>query len=334
MKNKKLILCISSLAAITFLTTGCKDAKVKDGQEVAVSVKGTKITATEYYNQIKTNNISKLIDMIDHGLFDEKYKTDAEEDKSVETQIEQLKSNYGSDESTFNNILTQYFGVNNEEELEKMLRLEYKRNLAVEDYIKDSIKDDEIQKYYDENIFGDIKASHILIKTTVSSDATTEEKEKAEEEALKKAKEIIKKLDKGEDFAKLAKKYSDDTSNASNGGDLGYFSTDEMVEEFSNAAKTLKKNEYTKEPVKTEYGYHIILKTGEKSKPKLKEVKSEIKEKITEQRLSNDSTLYYQTLMDIREDNNIKWNDSKLKKQYKEFMEKLIETASNSSTTK
>ena len=334
MKNKKLILCISSLAAITFLTTGCKDAKVKDGQEVAVSVKGTKITATEYYNQIKTNNISKLIDMIDHGLFDEKYKTDAEEDKSVETQIEQLKSNYGSDESTFNNILTQYFGVNNEEELEKMLRLEYKRNLAVEDYIKDSIKDDEIQKYYDENIFGDIKASHILIKTTVSSDATTEEKEKAEEEALKKAKEIIKKLDKGEDFAKLAKKYSDDTSNASNGGDLGFFSTDAMVEELSNAAKTLKKNEYTKEPVKTEYGYHIILKTGEKSKPKLKEVKSEIKEKITEQRLSNDSTLYYQTLMDIREDNNIKWNDSKLKKQYKEFMEKLIETASNSSTTK
>ena len=333
MKNKKLILCISSLAVITLFTTGCKDAEVKDGQEVAVSVKGAKITATEYYNQIKTNNISELIDMIDHGLFDEKYKTDEEEDEAVETQIEQLKSNYGSDESTFNNILTQYFGVNNEEELEEMLRLEYKRNLAVEDYIKDRIKEDEIQKYYDDNISGDIKASHILIKTTVSSDATTEEKEEAEKEALEQAKKIIKKLDKGEDFAKLAKKYSDDTSNASNGGDLGYFSTDEMVEEFSNAAKELKKNEYTKEPVKTEYGYHIILKTGEKSKPKLKEVKDEIKEKIKEQRLSDDPTLYYRTLIDIREDNNIKWNDSKLKKQYKEFMDKLIETASSSSTT-
>ena len=86
------------------------------------------------------------------------------------------------------------------------------------------------------------------------------------EEALNKAKEVIKKLNDGADFAKLAKEYSSDSSNASKGGDLGYFNTGDMAEEFETAAYKLKLNEYTKEPVKTKFGYHIILKTGEKGK--------------------------------------------------------------------
>lgn len=334
MKRKKLILCLSSILIISIITSGCgKTVEIKDGSKVAVSVKGGKITATEYYNEIKNSNISKLIDMIDHNLFDKKYKSDDKEDETVKNQISQLKSNYGNDENTFQNVIKQYFGVENEEELESMLRLEYKRNEAVEDYIKDNIKDDEIKKYYDDEITGDIKASHILIKTSVKSDATSDEKEEAEKKAKEKAEKIIKELDDGKDFAKLAKKYSDDEATANNGGDLGYFSPDEMVEEFSEAAKKLKKDEYTKKPVKTEYGYHIILKTGEKDKPKLSEVKDEIKEKLTEQKLSADSSLHYQTLVDIREKNNIKWNDDELKKQYDELMNQLIKSASTSSAS-
>ena len=85
----------------------------------------------------------------------------------------------------------------------------------------------------------------------------------------KKLKDLIKKLNDGEDFATLAKENSDDTGSAANGGDLGYFNKGEMVKEFEDAAYNLKVNEYTKEPVKTTYGYHIILKTGEKDKAKL-----------------------------------------------------------------
>ena len=91
-----------------------------------------------------------------------------------------------------------------------MLRLEYKRNEAVEDYVEDNLSDDEIQEYYDENTIGDIKASHILITPDVDSNATDDEQEKAEEEAKKQAEKIIKKLEDGEDFADLAKEYSDD----------------------------------------------------------------------------------------------------------------------------
>jgi peptidyl-prolyl cis-trans isomerase C len=71
------------------------------------------------------------------------------------------------------------------------------------------------------------------------------------------AKAIIKDLDKGGDFAELAKKHSKDPG-AKNGGDLGFFSAGEMVPEFSEAAFKLKKGEYTKTPVKTQFGWHII----------------------------------------------------------------------------
>lgn len=333
MKNKKLILSISCLLLISLFVTGCKqEIELKDGAKVAVSVDGGKITANEYYEKIKENNVAELIDMIDHQLFDEKYPTSDDETKKVEDQIAQLKESY-PDEETLNSILNQYFGVNTEKELEELLRLEYKRELAVKDFIADNLKDDEIEKYYKEKIYGEVSAKHILIIPSVSDDAEEDEIAQAETEAEKTAKDIIKKLEKGEKFDDLAKKYSQDTASATNGGDLGYFELDEMVDEFSNAVKELKVDEYSKEPVKTSYGYHIILKTGEKEKPELKDVKEEIKEKITLQRLNEDVTLYYQTLIDIREANNIKWNDTMLEDKYNDLMEQLIESAKASATT-
>ena len=330
MKKNKLLICLSAILSISLITTGCgKDIEVKNGSKVAVSTKGNKITATEYYEEIKEENITKLIDMIDKGLLNKKYPKTDDEDKQVENQINQIKSYYGSDETTYNNILKQYFGVDSEKELEEQLRLEYKRNQAVKDYVLKSIKDDEVKKYYEENTYGQVKASHILIKADVASDASDEDKEKAEAAAKEKAENIIKKLDKGEDFAKLAKKNSDDEGTASNGGDLGYFDLDDMVSEFSDAVKELKKNEYTKEPVKTEYGYHIILKTGQKSKPKLDDVKDEIKEKLRDEKLNNDNALYYEALRDYREEQKIKFNDDTLKKAYENYMKELIENASS-----
>ena len=334
MKKKGIIISISVLLLLSVLTTGCgKDIEVKNGSKVAVSVKEGKISATEYYEKMKESNISTLIDMIDKEIFDEMFKDKdtKEEDESINKQIEQIKSYYGEDEESYKSIIKQYFGVESEDELKDKLRLDYRRNKAVEEYIIKNIKDDEIKKYYDDNITGEIKASHILISVDVKSDATDEEKTKAEEKALKEAKDIIKKLDKGEDFSKLAKKSSDDKATATNGGDLGYFQPSDMTESFADAVKELKVKEYTKEPVKTEYGYHIILKTGEKDKPKLDEVKDDIKEKIKTEKLESNKSLYYETLMEIRNDSKITWNDTTLKNAYNEYMDKLIENAKNAS---
>ena len=331
MKKKKTIIALSTLLAVTLLATGCgKEIEVKNGSKVAVSVSSDKFSATEYYEKIKEHNISILIEMIDHSLFDKKYKKDNKETEEIDKQVNQIKNYYGEDEEKFNNVVKQYFGVENEKELREMLSLEYKRKLAVEDYIKDNLKDSEIKDYYNNNIFGQVKASHILISLDVEDSASDEEKAEADKKAKEEAEKEIKELNDGKKFATLAKKYSKDTASATNGGDLGYFDLDDMVEEFSNAVKELKVDEYTKEPVKSQFGYHIILKTGEKDKPKLKEVKDDIKDTLCEQKLNNDSALYYESLIKVREKKKISWNDDKLKKAYDDYMNKLKDSTKNS----
>ena len=309
-----------------FLVTGCGNNAKLSGN--LVKLKGVKITTNEYYDSIKKDHIQELVNMIDHKLFDEKYAESDAENEYVENQISTIKKNYANnDDETFEKIIPQYFGVNTKEELEQNIHLDYKRNLAVNDFIEDNLKDKEIEAYYEANIFGEMKASHILIKSNATADSTSEEKANAEKKALKQAKEIISKLKSGESFEKLAKKYSEDDATRSNGGDLGYFELDTMVEPFSNALKDLKVDEYTKEPVKTQYGYHIILKTGEKEKPSLDDSKSKIKALLRNEKLEADPKLHYQTLIDIRKDKKIKWNDSTMKKAYDDLMNELLENA-------
>jgi len=326
MKNKKLFVVLSTIALASIAITGCgKKAELKDGAEVAVSVKGSQITATEYYEQIKKDNISSLIDMIDHDLLDEDYKTDDAENKAVKSQMDQIKSYYGSNESTYKSILLQYFGVNNDEEFEELLRLEYKRNKAVKDYISSNLTDKEIEKYYNDNIYGEIKASHILISVDVSDDATDDEKKEADEVAKKKAQEVIEKLKNGEKFSDLAKEYSTDTSNNEKGGDLGYFDPNDMVDEFKEAVLKLKNDEYTTEPVKTKFGYHIILRVDQKEKESLDSLKDSIKETLASQKISDDNSVYYESLVKFRESKELKWNDTELEKSYNDYMNNLIE---------
>ena len=326
MKNKKLFVVLSTIALASIAITGCgKKAELKDGAEVAVSVKGSQITATEFYEQIKKDNISSLIDMIDHDLLDEDYKTDEAENKAVKSQMDQIKNYYGSNESTYKSILLQYFGVNNDEEFEELLRLEYKRNKAVKDYISANLTDKEIEKYYNDNIYGKIKASHILISVDVSDKATDDEKKEADEVAKKKAQEVIEKLKNGEKFSDLAKKYSTDTSNNEKGGDLGYFDPNDMVDEFKEAVLKLKNDEYTTEPVKTKFGYHIILRVDQKEKESLDSLKDFIKEKLASQKISDNNSVYYESLVKFRESKELKWNDTELEKSYNDYMNNLIE---------
>jgi peptidyl-prolyl cis-trans isomerase C len=118
------------------------------------------------------------------------------------------------------------------------------QGVYVDRLIKTASTEEKLRQRYDADIKASspqeqVDARHILVKT--------------EEEA----KAIIAQLDKGADFAKLAKEKSLDSSKE-NGGDLGFFSREEMVPPFSEAAFNLKKGEYTKTPVHSDYGWHVI----------------------------------------------------------------------------
>ena len=209
----------------------------------------------------------------------------------------------------------------------------YLRNLATEDYAKSLIKEKSIKNYYKNSIVGDIEASHILITPDVKDDMTDDEKKKAEEAALKEAKDIIKKLDEGAKFADLAKEYSDDEGSAKDGGALGKFNKGDMVESFEKAAYALEVNKYTKEPVESEYGYHIILKTKEHEKAALEDVKEEIIETLSKEKLSTDKTISIDALSNLRKEYEFEITDDKLASQYRKYMNNLLQQATQTTTT-
>ncbi len=330
---KKVIKLTGCALAIVlcFLVTGCgNNAELKDNHTVVSTDEG-KISADTLYEELRDKyGINVLVDMIDHQLLDEKYKTDDVEEETINSQIEQMKSQYNNDEEAFQAAITQYLGVEDEDELRDMLSLEYKRNLAIEDHVEDSITDDEIEKYYNDEVIGDIKVRHILISPEVNDDMSTEEKQEAEDKAKKEAEDLIKQLDDGADFEELAKKYSDDTGSAKNGGLIDYFNKDDNMDEaFLNASIDLKKGEYTEEPVKSSYGYHIILKVDQKDKPKLKKVKDDIIKTLAEDKLNDDPALKYNALIEIREKAGIDFKDDSLKKDYDDLMKQLIDSVSS-----
>lgn len=122
----------------------------------------------------------------------------------------------------------------------------------------------EIDKYYNEHkseyTNAQVKASHIIIKT--QNDDGTEMSQDKVDSAKKQIDEIYKKIKAGEDFAKLAKQYSQDASKDA-GGDLGFFSKGQMVKEFEEVAFSMKVGEVS-EPFKTKYGYHVVKLTDKK----------------------------------------------------------------------
>lgn len=93
-----------------------------------------------------------------------------------------------------------------------------------------------------------------------------------------------------------------------------------MVDEFFEAALKLNVGEYTKEPVKTQYGYHIILKTEQKEKPALESVKDEIIEALAKEKLNANSKLSYEALIKTREKAGMTIEDKELKKQYENYV--------------
>lgn len=338
--KKKILIALLILGC----TAGCgKVPKLSDGKEAVVSFENTKISISvdDLYNEIKEKYaLSSLIDMIDRSILLKEYpKNDSDAKKYAEDQLTSIKKYYVDDNGKYDeksllSALSKYYGINSIDEFKEMLKLTYYRNQAVDDYAKNSITDKQIQKYYDKEFVGDISCKHILIAPKTTNSMTDKEKKAAEEEALKTAKEVIKKLNDGAKFDDLAKEYSNDDSNKDKGGDLGYFNKGDMVSEFETAAYALKLNKYTTTPVKTKFGYHIILKTGEKEKEALDKVKDTIITTLADKAKEDDNTMQINALVELRKKYGMKIEDSSLSKQYSTYISNQMLQAQSNKTTK
>ena len=167
-------------------------------------------------------------------------------------------------------------------------------NAYFESEVINKITDEEVRARYDKELAAtppqnEIRARHILVKT------------------IEEAKDIIKQLDGGASFEDLAKAKSTDGA-AAQGGDLGYFSSGQMVPEFEKAALALDVGAYTKEPVQTQFGFHVVKVEDKRAKaqPEFDKVKDQVRNIVLQEN-------YVKSVKAIREELKVEYVDAELK---------------------
>mgnify|MGYP001561057589 CR=1 FL=1 len=233
-------------------------------------------------DKMKDFRIKVLQDLITTELlFQEGKKQKIKDlDQQVDETYKKLRANLPKEED-FQAALKEHNMTEKDlrKDIEKGVRIQKVVDGQVEKIKKNvSVSEQDIKSFYNDAANKDkfmqkesVKASHILVR--VGKDATKEDDTKAQ----KKIKDLLKRAKKGEDFAKLAKENSEDPSAAQNSGELGYFSTEDMVPEFAKVAFALKPGEIS-DVVKTSFGYHVIK--CEDKKPEQMTPYDEVKDKI------------------------------------------------------
>ena len=198
----KKTLIVLGTVLLVFGSLGCeKKTELKGGEDELVTFKDSKlnISTNDLYEKLKDKyGINFLIDMIDTNILNKEYEDSDSINDYVDIQVNSLR-NYYKTETEFLEYINNY-GYKNVDELKEYFKLNYKRNLVVKDYLKTLISDDDITNYYNDKITGDIEAKHILVEVKTTDSMTEDEKRTTKEDALKKAKEAITKLNEGKTF--------------------------------------------------------------------------------------------------------------------------------------
>ena len=340
MKKKVLILGVCSL----FLCGCGKIPALSNGDEAVVTFKdGDMISANDFYEEIKNSfGLDTLLNMIDKYIFEAEFPDEMENGEAyAEAAIDQLRTNYETEEELLQAL--QYYGYQTVEAYQNFVYISYMQNVAIEAYVKNNITEEELQDYYDNDVYPDMTISHILITPDVTDDMSDEEKEEAENTAKEEIENIIDELneakDNGEDiettFAKLAKEYSEDDDTKDDGGNLGEInigSLDSNYDELIKAANSLKDGEYSTEVITTELGYHVILKTKTGEKASYDDSVDTMKDAITEDKLNSDQSLMVDAIRYYRDLYELDIVDSELDNQYSIYMNNLINTYENTSS--
>lgn len=263
-------------------------AMISSMDKTIASIDGEKINEDELYDALVAGYGADTLDLL---ITNKLVELEAEKagikikDEEIQKEIDVMVESYGDEKSLKEQLEASGSSM---DALKKDIVVYLQTKKLVEPRI--TVTDDEISTYFEDNkdTFAQaeqVEASHILV------------------EDEKTAKKVAKELAAGGDFAKLAAEYSTDTETADNGGSLGYFGKGDMVVEFEDVAFNLDKNKVS-DPVKTEYGYHIIKVTGKKEakKANLEDSKEVIKETLLSERLQEEYPVW---LAEVKKDHDI-----------------------------
>lgn len=326
--------CVIILLVAVLIFTLCvkRVPLTSKGEEIVATIKGKKVTADELYLSLKdATGKDQLLNIIDEFIADKEVTITEDDEKYVQEIVDyyvEYAEYYETDLATFLANYVGITGISTEKEFSEFVLKDYKKTLAVQKYIGEKADEKDLKEYYKENFSDTLTAKHILIEI----DKEAEDAEKADEEAYEKAVKLIKKLNDTDSkkldkkFEELAEKNSDDTGTYANGGLVENFKKSEVEKEFYEAAYKLKDGEYTKEPIKTTYGYHIILKVSSTPVEKYEDIVADVKKAYAEAELANDSTLLTLKWEELRNEYKLSIKDDFIKKSYKEALDSVKNT--------
>ena len=239
------------------LVLGACGKKSPDDSKVLASVNGETITEKDYEDYLRARQAQQPP------------IPDKEKEKKVvlDEMVNRVLLVHSAVDQKVDQELDVYFQI-------KRQRENVLARAMLRKYLKDNpISDDEVQKRFEQEMQkadkNEYRARHILVRS--------------EEEA----KEIIAQLKKGASFNALAQKKSIDVRSGKQGGDLGWFSQDVIVPEFFNAVTTMKKGEISQEPVKSDFGFHVIKAEGSRPRkmPTFDQAKGNIRQLVQQERV-------------------------------------------------
>ena len=327
--SKKVVLLLLCVA----LATGCgkKIPKLKDGKEAVVTFDGkAKISVDDLYTEMKNGYaLQTLINMIDKQILEDKYKKNVDDAKAyADATIKTYEEQYGDQ---LPNLLGQSV-----DSYRNTLYLNKLQENAVLDYAKKQVEEKEIKEYYKNKIVGDVEVSHILITADVKDDMSEAEKTIAEDAAKAKAEELIAELKDAKDvkakFEELAKANSKDEATSSNGGSLGYINygtVSDNYEPLIDEALKIKNGTVSTKAIKTSLGYHVILRTNQKDKASMDDVKDTIIEKLAEEKKSSDSAITVKAMQELRKEYKVEIQDTELQEQYSKYIQNALSQSNN-----
>lgn len=288
-KSLKTLLLIAAFSGVALTATGCS--------KTVANYKGVKITQEDFYNKVKKSPAGQAIlaNMIINRTLQQQYGSQVSK-KKVNTAYDNARKQYGA---RFEMVLQQ----------NGMTPEAYKESIQTNLLLQAALKDIKpITKAQEKKAWKEyqpkVRVQHILV-----------EKEDT-------AKKVIEELGKGASFKDLAKKYSTDTGTSKNAGKIEPFdSSDTTLDaDFKEAAFKLKTGEYTKKPVKTQFGYHIIKMIKHPSKGSFQSHKSEIIARIY-QKMAQDQNVIKSVLGVVLKRANVNIKDNDLKNVLTQYMD-------------
>lgn len=264
---------VSLVLAVLLIVVLIKPPFVSNKAEAVATVNGVEITKDRLFDELAASGGEQaLTNLINQELVNQEAakKNITVTDADIDAEIASYKTQFGSDEA-LNQALVQY-GMTMDD-LRKQVVMELKLTKLLEPQIK--VTDEQIKETFES--YKDSFNTPEQVRTSVILVATEQE-----------AKDIVKQLDEGADFAELAKSKSLDTATKEQGGDTDFFARGEKEEAVETAAFKLAKGEVS-EPVKTSEGYQVIKVTDKKEAhtATLEEKKEEIRKGLVSQQVSS-----------------------------------------------